>query len=336
MESVKVNADFVWCCDWGTSSFRLKLVNRKNAAVFYETSGGDGIAKTYTNWTKANSIQVINRKDFFLDIIRIQIRGAERSLGQQVAQLPVIISGMASSSIGIKEEAYAPTPFHLLESRNHLSILCEGDEKWGSVTLISGIATENDVMRGEETQLAGLFAEYGQHFKDRIITCILPGTHSKHVSVADGKITSFKTHLTGELFQLLSEHSILKSNISIPEKKDSFAGNNKLAFQNGVRYAVKNNLLHSLFSTRTNTLLHGIDAEENYFYLSGLLIGYELSTLLSPVEEALLLCCGNSIYPYYIEAIDTLGLKERTTIIPPNIIESSYIFGQLVWTEESK
>lgn len=109
-------------------------------------------------------------------------------------------------------------------------------------------------------------------------------------------------------------------------------GDKKSVFQKGVRYALKNNLLHSVFSTRTNVLLHGLEKEANYFYLSGLLIGYELRSLCTNPDEALLLCCGNNIYPYYIEAIEISGLRERTTTVPADVMELSYIFGQLVWT----
>lgn len=334
MDAGNTGPGYIWCCDWGTSSFRLKLVNKTNADIIYECAGEGGIAAAYDRWQAATAIQPTGRKIFFLEIIRNHIVQAGKVLSRPLSDLPVIISGMASSSIGMAELSYATVPFHLHNSTGHISVIEEADSQWGAVILVSGIATKTDVMRGEETQLAGLYALRSELFENHVISCILPGTHSKHVTLSGGSIVDFKTHLTGELFHLLTRYSILKSNITAPGKDHQFTNNDRISFRKGVQYATENNFLHSVFSTRTNALLHDLPPEENFYYLSGLLIGYELSGIRQTPEVPLLLCCGNNIYPFYIEAIEILGLKKKTTIISPAVIESCYVMGQLKWAEK--
>src|SRR5690606_28554761 len=97
------------------------------------------------------------------------------------------------------------------------------------VLLLSGLCSVNDVMRGEEVQLLGL-----QRYNDNTDALfILPGTHSKHIRVKENNIISFKTYITGELFQILSTHSLLKNSIVKSSTIDKEAFRKGLALSGG-------------------------------------------------------------------------------------------------------
>ena len=123
-----------------------------------------------------------------------------------------------------------------------------------------------DVMRGEETQIAGFLALNPNW--DGVIC--LPGTHSKWVHISAGEVVSFQTFLTGEMFALLSEHSVLRHSV---------AGWDEAGFADGLAQGVDRpeRLLARLFSLRAEGLLHGLDPAIARARLSGLLIGAELA-----------------------------------------------------------
>jgi 2-dehydro-3-deoxygalactonokinase len=123
-----------------------------------------------------------------------------------------------------------------------------------------------DVMRGEETQIAGFLALNPNW--DGVIC--LPGTHSKWVHISAGEVVSFQTFLTGEMFALLSQHSVLRHSV---------AGWDDAGFADGLAQGVDRpeRLLARLFSLRAEGLLHGLDPAIARARLSGLLIGAELA-----------------------------------------------------------
>jgi 2-dehydro-3-deoxygalactonokinase len=98
------------------------------------------------------------------------------------------------------------------------------------VLLISGIRSADDVMRGEETQLIGCIQGNANAATEG--TFIFPGTHSKHIQVKNGEVSGFQTFMTGELFDLLRRHSILKDAVAAPEASSQAALNN--SFSEGV------------------------------------------------------------------------------------------------------
>lgn len=132
-------------------------------------------------------------------------------------------------------------------------------------------------MRGEETQLIGCISELKNEVDRQIF--ILPGTHSKHITVKNRQVTSFKTYMTGELFSLLSKNSVLSTAIEKAITSDF------KSFKEGVKHSTKSNLLHSIFRVRTNHLFEIHTKKENFNYLSGLLIGTELLDLLKTTAK---------------------------------------------------
>ena len=156
--------------DWGTTNLRIRWVQLPRFEVLAEHFSDQGVKKVYHLWQASGS----EREAFFLDVLQTELQ----TMGiQWSAKVKVIISGMASSSIGMRELPYASLPF--FANGHALSV-----EQWQpkgfphEISLISGVKSKDDVMRGEETQLVGLFQLLHPAGNSLFI---LPGTHSKHI-----------------------------------------------------------------------------------------------------------------------------------------------------------
>ncbi|MDX2248511.1 MAG: 2-dehydro-3-deoxygalactonokinase [Bacteroidia bacterium] len=286
-------------CDWGTSSFRLALVDVGLGEAVVSRSTPDGIGVLFRHWKAENEAE--DRLTFFLRYLGQQVEVLRQEFGSDFSAEKILISGMASSSIGMRELPYADLPFSL-EGENmvaeeiFLPELCPYPVK-----LISGIKSDDDVMRGEETQMLGLRDRIG----DETTLCILPGTHSKHIVVERGKITGFRTCMTGEVFQLLAKQSILAA--SVGEEK----GWDEAAFREGVIRAKDRPLLQALFSVRTGNLFGKRDHTQGYHYLSGLLIGSEIAGLKINPSYTIILSAPEKMRQAYVLALDLLGYGNR-------------------------
>jgi 2-dehydro-3-deoxygalactonokinase len=140
------------------------------------------------------------------------------------------------------------------------------------VAIVPGVATRDgagipDVMRGEETQLLGAIATDAPP-----LLAVLPGTHSKWARVEHGRIVDFTTFMTGELFAILMDHSLL-GRLSGHEPR-RFVG---AAFSRGVARGLDDGeLAHDLFGARTLALRGALASDNVADWLSGLLIGREI------------------------------------------------------------
>ena len=277
-------------CDWGTSSFRLRLINVAHNAILAETTDSKGIAAVYNEWLQRGYPEN-NRVDFYKGILVSKIKSlADYSL----EGVPIIISGMASSSIGITELAYGGVPFPISVDNLHVMKIPPDTKRTHEILLVSGLKTINDVMRGEETMLTG--CEINDDNEQLII---FPGTHSKHAIVKNKTLVDFKTYMTGEMFELLADKSILSKSVV----KNGSDQNN--IFERGVQEGVAGNVLNTMFHVRTNHLFNTLTPEENYHYLSGLLIGCELKeAVLSNVQIHLI--CSEELSGRYLSALRTL------------------------------
>jgi 2-dehydro-3-deoxygalactonokinase len=277
-------------CDWGTSSFRLRLVSITDGAVLAETTEGRGIAEINNQWLETGKSSG-EKVSFYQQ----RLSSAIGELRMATAGLPIIISGMASSSIGIMELPYGELPFSLEETKLPIKSIPASNDFPHEIVLVSGLRTSNDVMRGEETMLAGCDLAGKEEW-----LIIFPGTHSKHAVVNKGKLVDFRTYMTGEIFDLLSTKSILSKSVN-----RSGIEKHGEAFRKGVREGVERELLNSIFHTRTRQLLERVDPDENYHYLSGLLIGNELKELPSANKNILLVCNNNQgeLYKTALEII---------------------------------
>jgi 2-dehydro-3-deoxygalactonokinase len=208
---------------------------------------------------------------------------------------------MASSNIGMMELPYKELPFNADGSDLHVKIIEASDEFKHEILLISGAKTASDVMRGEETQLSGCGKISSR--KEQIF--IFPGTHSKHIVIKENQAIDFKTYMTGEFFSLLSKNSILSGNVE--ETDSSLDGTILKNFEDGVANSQQHNLLHASFLTRTNGLFNRNTKNENYFYLSGLLIGTELKDLIHE-RYPINIVCNETQKKFYLAAFQKLGI----------------------------
>jgi 2-dehydro-3-deoxygalactonokinase len=280
-------------CDWGTTNFRLRLIGGPASA---EVRTDDGAAKLAALGG--------DRAAAFRETLA-------RGLAQLGApdNLPVVISGMASSTIGWRELPYARLPF-ALDGRD---AVCETLE--GRIHLISGIRSKTDMARGEETQALGLAAALGSALPDRA-TLVLPGTHSKHLTVDSGAITGVRTFMTGELFDLLVRHSVLR------HSTEAAAAFDPTAFAEGVAESRRQPLAAALFRVRTRQVLDGHPAPANTAFLSGLLIGAELGALAES-ERPVIVAAGEALRIAYAAAAEGLGLASRLRVFdaePPSAL----------------
>ncbi len=293
-------------CDWGTSSFRLRLIDAVSGFIIHEIISDEGIHSVYHTWQKAGADES-SRMTFYLSVIHRHIRQLEEKDTTIKQGLPVLISGMASSSIGIRELPYTAVPF-FTDGRDMKVLHLDKQDFFGhELLLISGASTSKDVMRGEETQLIGC-ANKNQKGRQLFI---FPGTHSKHVSTMGDTATNITTYMTGELFSMLSAHSILSASIVSSGGDEQ---ENRQAFAQGVQTAQGQCLSHSLFLVRANQLLNRYSKTANCHYLSGLLIGAELEQVAGTAVDNITLVGAPVLAANYLQAFTILGVDAGITV----------------------
>jgi 2-dehydro-3-deoxygalactonokinase len=217
------------------------------------------------------------------------------------AKCPIIICGMAGAKTGWKEAAYLKAPCPPINEEKIIQV--ETEDQRISVSIIPGIMQKSppDVMRGEETQIAGYLSKNPDF--DGIIC--LPGTHTKWVHISAGEIVSFKTFMTGEIFLSLSEHSILKSSVQSD-------GLDLTSFLEAFEDTYSNPALLSskLFGLRAADLLENTSSKLLKSKLSGYLIGSELAGAKSYwLGQNIVMIGNNDLCILYQKALKKLGLN---------------------------
>lgn len=321
-------------CDWGTSSFRLRLFDIEKQIVEAEISSREGVATTYRTWQASAHEDTLTSELFFRKELKRQIDFLSEKGSVDLSHVSIILSGMASSSIGMKNLAYANIPFSL-DGSSAETLKIESDNMLPhDIILVSGIKTDHDVMRGEETQLLGLISllKTNKLCRDSAIF-IFPGTHSKHIYIRDNVIDTFKTYMTGELYSLLGNYSILRDSVDISQLI-MLSNEDRNVFREGVRASSDPCILNQLFSVRTNQLFEIFDLRQNAFYLSGLLIGSELKCLSNQNELPVFLCSSSNLHDFYEIALDELGIIERSIILPMEMMDRATIAGQFILYNE--
>lgn len=308
-------------CDWGTSSFRLRLIEAESLAIIEEEKTSQGIAETFQLWKQSRQNEE-NRLIFYLDLISIHIKTLEERTGASLDDVPLIISGMASSTIGMLDLSYKDIPFFVSGEDLKIHTINATNGFKHNVIIISGVRTTDDVMRGEETKLIGCASGITNQENH---VYIFPGTHPKHAEVKDGKVTGFKTYMTGEFFELLSKKSVLS--VSVKESKGLELESFLQSFIQGVKDSTNVNLLHSCFLVRTNDLFKKFTPEDNYHYLSGLLIGAELKDLID--RKANIIIVGNAVLTQqYLTALRILKIPKENALVKSMDADEALIKGQ--------
>lgn len=224
---------------------------------------------------------------------------------------PVLACGMVGSRGGWREVPYLDTPCRLEALGRSLTAIDAPDGR--TVHIVPGLRDPAgpDVMRGEETQVAGVLARMpGLAGNARLL---MPGTHSKWVRVRDDAVTGFTTLMTGELFALLRGHSVLGA--GLPE-----GGADDEAFARGVAAAQASGAaggLSRLFSTRALMLEGALAPASVADFLSGLLIGDELRMALAAgwatPDEPVLVVGEDALCARYRQAAPAFGLSLQST-----------------------
>ncbi|MES2136281.1 MAG: 2-dehydro-3-deoxygalactonokinase [Pseudomonadota bacterium] len=190
---------------------------------------------------------------------------AVAEIRERLGDGPMLLAGMIGSNRGWKEAPYVPAPAGIDDLAKALLWVGEREAIVPGVSFVDDSSA--DVMRGEEVQLLGALAA-GQ-IPNHDLVCH-PGTHNKWVKVEAGRIARFRTVMTGELFNLLKQHSVLADLL-----QGDVAPND--AFEQGVRHALgADDLPAELFSIRARVLLGQARREDAPSYASGLLIGSDV------------------------------------------------------------
>jgi 2-dehydro-3-deoxygalactonokinase len=254
---------YIIAVDWGTSHLRAFLchVNKDESLTVSEKANSLGVNKVVESFEKT-----------LFDCIAPWV--------SKHGKMPIFMMGQIGSSIGWKETPYLPCPIQPKDiASSCLTFDCLGH----TITIIPGLSCQlsndnYDVMRGEELQVLGWLHLNPQHHIGTHLIC-LPGTHTKWVLVENGKIKLFKTAMTGELFDILSNHSIL-----IQDKNNTF---DQSSFQKGADFTLKSELgsfTHGLFSVRSKQLFGELSHTQASSYLSGLLIGSDVRAAINAEE----------------------------------------------------
>jgi 2-dehydro-3-deoxygalactonokinase len=275
-------------CDWGTTNLRA--------------------------WTLDASGGVVDHREFDLGVSKLAPGEAARRFAQEVRpafaaqDLPAILCGMVGSTLGWTVAPYADAP---ASPDDLAACLLTVDE--APLTRIvpgvrwSGFNGQGDVMRGEETQLFGWLAQNLDRARGRQVVCH-PGTHAKWMVVEDGALTAFVTAMTGELFAVLTRHSVLRSETP-PE--------DMAAFDEGVAAAGDGQALAArLFTARARVVGQGRPAESASSYLSGLLIGAEVAATPSlldvPAAAPVVLLGDARLCSLYARALEARSVRSET------------------------
>ncbi len=233
--------------DWGTSNLRAWAMSAQGPLA--HATSKDGMGK-------------LTKPEFEPALIRL--------IAPWLAAIPtpVIACGMVGSRQGWHEAPYRATPCTPLEPGALIAVPTADPRLRMMIAPGLKQTTPADVMRGEETQIAGALALLPGF--DGVLC--LPGTHSKWAHISAGEVVSFQTFLTGELFALLCEHSVLRHGISAKGWDDT-------AFDSAVSDAISRpeKFAARLFTLRAEGLIAGLGPDAARAALSGLLIGCELA-----------------------------------------------------------
>lgn len=262
--------------------------------------------------------RVLEERAFDKGILHIQAGGFAAAFDAcfgDWAQGPAracLISGMAGSKQGWVEAPYCACPAGFADVAAQLQWIADPALRLPTA-IVPGLNCEHacglpqldcvpDVMRGEEVQIFGAMHRSGVAQG----LFILPGTHSKWAWVRDGRVTRFRSFMTGEFFALLSQHSLLARTI------DTTAAFDPQAFTLGVARAGQGgSLLHNAFGTRTLALMARMDAGPLASYLSGLVIGEELhANVLADIRDVVLIGSENLTLRYAL-AFETRNITTR-------------------------
>ena len=251
-------ADGFIAVDWGTTNRRAYLLDASGACT-REFEDGKGIMSVEPGGFPA----------------------AVAEIRDQLSDRPLLLAGMIGSNRGWIEAPYVPCPAGLDDLVNGL--VRPGERE----AIVPGVSYRGggraDVMRGEEVQLLGAVAT--GLVEPTALICH-PGTHNKWSLMRSGELHSFRTVMTGELFSLLKEHSILSGMLDGEVEPNA-------SFRAGVEQGFRDaDLTAELFTVRARVLLDEDKPADAASFTSGLLIGTDVRIGLSTPLAAQVVVMG--------------------------------------------
>jgi 2-dehydro-3-deoxygalactonokinase len=260
--------------DWGTSSLRAYLLGQ-SGTILAQVSIPSGVMELKQR-SKRNSNSTLKAFE----------KAFEQASGRWLRvmpSLPVVASGMVGSREGWREAPYLSVPMDVFDLSKHLTELRTSKGK--TIQIVPGLTRRGElvnVMRGEETQILGALAVLPSAERREAWVC-LPGTHSKWARINGTTVEDFETFMTGEIYAALCKYTILGQTLKqgaafLPE-----------AFDRGLKVAEGAGhlgVLSNVFSVRAFALTGQLTAEEQADYLSGLLIGHEISAVSALCADA--------------------------------------------------
>ncbi|MEW7008779.1 2-dehydro-3-deoxygalactonokinase [Lentilitoribacter sp. EG35] len=266
--------------DWGTSNLRVWLMSYRQ------------VVDAKTADTGMSSLEPCEFEAALLELISDWLDDHSGT------RMQIVACGMVGARQGWIEAPYVQVPCNpvaskIVQPKTHNQRL--------DVNILSGLSQMDppDVMRGEETQIAGFIS--GREDVSGILC--MPGTHSKWICLNRGMVEQFTTALTGELYSLICEHSVLKT---LTDKKSADADE----FAKGIARAVHapDMVLNSIFSLRARAVLQGANQIETAAFLSGLLIGSEIVSIMKNMPSGKLYLLGaGKLGELYSQALHILG-----------------------------
>ena len=305
-ETPDIAGQLTWIAvDWGSSNLRVWGLDQHDQ-VIAQASSDKGMLSLKADEYEAELLRLVG--DW------LPATGTTKAM----------VCGMAGARQGWLEAAYLPVPTRLDQlSQGAVTPTLTGNQL--AVYLLPGLsqtrgtATHFDVMRGEETQLAGLVADS----PDFTGLACLPGTHAKWASLEAGAVSGFSTYLTGELYQLLANQSVLKHSVLSPSAASN--GLNDAACREAFISAVSE--IHQapetfssrLFGLRAQDLLDGrLPAGDTRgavlaARLSGLAIGLELAGACRdcPSDKPITLIGNQTLSQRYTLALNAIGYQTQ-------------------------
>jgi 2-dehydro-3-deoxygalactonokinase len=248
--------------DWGTSHLRLFLCDADGRVL--DSAAGPGAADSAGQFEKIFD-SLLTRWTAHRD------------------GLPAVLCGMVGSSIGWLQAPYVACPARPEEIATACATLRDG-----RIRIVPGLSCRNrfaapDFLRGEETQILGAMELHPTLRQGRRLLC-LPGTHTKWVVLEEGAVSEFLTSVTGELFTLVRDHSVLV------RAGDLAAGSsNTTAFRLGLAQFERfprAQLLHRLFECRSRSLDGELAPDAAAWFLSGLLIASDIAGALEVLASS--------------------------------------------------
>lgn len=267
--------------DWGTTNLRLWLMSSEGE-VLSRINSEFGMATLAPYQFESKLLELI---DDWLPV--------------DGNALPVIACGMVGAKQGWYEVPYRSVPCVTSPELNKI----ETFDSRISVSICSGLCQRipADVMRGEETQIAGLVFNQPDY---QGVVC-LPGTHSKWAEVCDGQVSSFQSFMTGELFGLLAKQSVLRFTVDTTQWQED-------EFKQGIELAMADpaSITGRLFALRAQALVQPSEWSGAAARLSGYIIGLELAASRPYWEgRKVSIIAASSLAEHYRSALEQLGQK---------------------------